>query len=214
MKRSLIIFIIILLSVAVGYFAKNPIDVFPRRESTDIVIVVMDAWAVFPWKMEDAQTAEDEIKIRTWIDWWENDVQDNIKTVMVPFLSWARENGVAIVFSNMVEVGWDSSLSPLVEQEKYNEPIINLTDDLDVFLKGKGINIIYYIGHATNNCILGKPTGMKAMAAIGYEVILVGDGSLSGEYQGLTNEEALAMAEDLGSITTSKEIMRLYGENK
>jgi hypothetical protein len=175
-----------------------------------IAVVVMDVWEEYPWQLEDAENEEARGKIQVWRDWWYGEVQDNLRDKVVPFLTWARLNNITVVFSNMAEEGWDKSLSPLVEHNIYNEPIINLTGDLDVYLEAKNIETIYYVGYATNNCVVGKPTGMKAMAGLDYKVVLVEDCSLSGAYQILTHSEALELAVELGEITTSREVMEKF----
>lgn len=177
----------------------------------DIVVVVMDTWETFPWEVEDAN--EDQVleHIEVWRDWWYGDVQENVQNELVPFLMWARENEITVVFSNMVVADWDYQMNSLTEWRKYNEPIINLTDDLDTFLKAKGVKRIYYVGYATNNCIIGKPTGMKAMSESGYDVVLLEDCSLSGAFQQLNHEEAIEYIWGIGEVTTSEEVKAEFG---
>lgn len=207
-KKVLLSIIVILIIVAFAVVGVDYYLTMPRNVS----IVVMDAWETFPWKLEEAESDEAREKVQTWNDWWYGDVQENLENKVVPFLTWARENDITIVFSNMVNEGWDNSLNPILRQEIYNEPIINLASDLDAYLEAREVKTIYYVGYATNNCVWGKPTGMKAMSELGYKVILVEDCSLSGAYQNWTHEETLAHIMEIGGITTSEEVIARYSE--
>lgn len=185
-----------------------------KVDKSNVLILVMDAWDEFPWaNVNDNMESEQIEKMNEWIDWWETDVFEVTNEKIAPLLRFARENGVEIVFSNMVELGWNYTIAPELEHKKFNEPIINLTDDLDAYMRGKGLDTILYAGFATNNCILGKPTGMKIMHEIGYSVILIRDCSLSGAHQVLTDEEAINYIEELGSITTSEEMFERLGND-
>ena len=212
MKDRIVLGIIVL--SALGVLALNLFNVM-KPDKDDIAILVMDTWQTFPHKEENAVNAEAIVKIIEWNRWWYNDVQEVVETKIVPLLEWAREQDVVIVYSNLGEqgAGWDTTLNPLLEQDKYNEPIINGTGELDQYLKDKGIDKIYYCGFAINNCILGKPTGMKAMRETGYEVNLIQDASLSGEYQVLTHEEALEyMDKELDAgFTTVEKLEKKFG---
>jgi nicotinamidase-related amidase len=81
---------------------------------------------------------------------------------------------------------------------------------LDAYLKGKEIHTIYYAGYATNNCVWGNPTGIKAMSELGYNVVLIEDASLSGAYQLLSHEQVLEKIQKVGGLTTVNEVMRMY----
>lgn len=218
-KKSFILLAVIGLLVICGgvfwgdnlYHAVNHMVV--RRDISmvkieKVAIVFIDVWATSPWRIEDYPDADAEMKMKVtaWESYFDNDIPLNMEEKLLPFLDFARQKHITIVFSSQVY-----ELSPLVEQKKYDEPIINLGTDLDAYLKGKGISTILYAGYATNNCVLGRPTGIRAMSQLGYNVILVKDCSLPAPYQAVSYEDALNEIEKVGSITTSDEVMRLFG---
>ena len=194
-----------------GSFCSNDNKTIKDVEKNDVVIVFMDVWEEFPWNYENAEllalqenisVEEAKDRIEVWLDWWENEVAVNIQEKIIPLLEFARSNDIEIVFSRNYE-----RLSHDLKNLSYREPIINLTDDLDAYLKGKGIDTIIYAGYALNNCILGNPTGVRAMAGLKYNVIVIRDATLTGAYQFVSEEEAIAEIEQVGSFTTVSEVM-------
>lgn len=201
---------IVVMFVFINNDAVKGVDDIDKGKS---MILVMDTWEEFPWKIDMENATEEAIEqYETWVEWWDTDVKQIMREIIAPLLKYARENGITIVFSNMVEEGWNSTIDSSLGHKIYNEPIINLTGDLVAYMKGKKLDTILYVGFATNNCILGKPTGMKAMNELGYDVVLLKDCSLSGAYQSLTDVEALALADEYGLITTSDEVIEHFGE--
>ena len=128
----------------------------------DTALVLIDVWEKKPnfW-------AEDAYE---WIDWWDNDVTPNVDNKIVPLLEKAREHNMTIIFSSPY-----FALSPKTEQLTYGEPIINRTTDLDLFLKAKGIKNIIYAGYAINMCVLIRPTGIREMHRLGYDIEVLED---------------------------------------
>lgn len=172
----------------------------------------MDVWAKFPHDPASYEDPEAQQEIEDLNEWWYGDVQEVVEDKIVPFVDWARGMGIPMVFSNMVDQDWDYEINPLLKWRVYNEPIINRTNDLDVYLKAYNVKTIYYVGFATNNCIIGKPTGIKAMSKLGYDVVLLQDASLSGDYQILTHEQAInaIVNEYHGKLSTTEEVKRNY----
>ncbi|MFA5300772.1 MAG: isochorismatase family protein [Lutibacter sp.] len=190
------------------------INLINATNKDNVCILFMDVWNELPWSydrvdelMELQNIDENEAKHRidVWLEWWNKDVAVHSKNVIVPLLKFVRENNLEIIFSRN---GVD--LLPELENLIYKEPIINLSDDLDAYLKGKGLKTIYYAGYATNNCVWGNSTGMKNMAWLGYNVILIKDASLPIPYQVLTYEEVLVEISKVGEFITVKEFMEKY----
>ena len=210
MKNKIVAIILI-----IGIMAGIGLNVYNHMTKCkyEIVILVMDVWKTLPHEVQPTTDVEDAVKIIEWNRWWYNDVEKVVEDKIVPLLEWARGKNIKIVFSNLGYPNWDVTLNPLLEQDKYNEPIINQTSDLDNYLKSKEIDKIYYCGFAINNCILGKPTGMRRMYDLGYEVNLIEDAALSSEYQAITHEEAIEfMIKNLETgFTTVEDFERIYG---
>jgi len=62
-----------------------------------------------------------------------------------------------------------------------DEPMVFYTDQLDDYLKARGIDTLIYTGFATDMCVLGSEGGGHAMLARGYRCILVRDGTVGVE---------------------------------
>lgn len=139
-----------------------PLPKTTNNSLPDTALVLIDIWEKKPdfW-------AEDAYE---WIDWWENDITPNVDNKILPLLEKARAYNMTIVFSSPC-----FALSPKVEQLVYGEPIINRTADLDLFLKAKGIKNIIYAGYAINYCVLIRPTGIRVMYNLGYNIEVLED---------------------------------------
>jgi len=153
----------------------------------DTALVLIDVWEEKPdfW-------ADDAYE---WIDWWENDITPNVDNKILPLLEKAREHNMTIIFSSPY-----FPLSPKVDQLTYGEPIINRTSDLDLFLKAKGIKNIIYAGYAINVCVLIRPTGIRVMHSLGYDIELLEDCTSAAPAVPFTYEMAV---EDLESMEVS-----------
>lgn len=173
-------------------------------EGSEFVILAMDAWNEHPYKPDDVADPDDKAIIQGYNEWFDSDVLPNLRDKLVPMLDFARQNDIAVVFS---QNGYP--LSTELDTLEFGEPIINHTEDLDAYLRGRGITTIMYTGYATNVCILGRPTGIRAMSELGYNIVLIKDCSVPLPGYDLTYEEALDEIEQLGSITTSDEVRRL-----
>jgi len=167
----------------------------------DTALVLIDVWEKKPdfW-------ADDAYE---WIDWWENDITPNVDNKILPLLEKAREYNMTIVFSSPY-----IALSPKVGQLEYGEPIINRTADLDLFLKAKGIKNIIYAGYSINVCVLIRPTGIRAMHSLGYDIELLEDCTSTTPAVPFTYEMAVEDLEsmDVAFITSQDLFDRLEGK--
>lgn len=175
----------------------------PAPSLPNTALVLIDVWEKRPdfWP-DDAYE---------WIDWWENDVIPNVDNKILPLLKKAREHNMTIIFSSSV-----IALSPKMEQLIYGEPIINRTDDLDVFLKAKGITNIIYAGYSINICVLIRPTGIRAMHSLGYTIELLLDCTSTTPGIPFTYEMAIEELESMGvALITSQDLFdRLDGKGQ
>jgi hypothetical protein len=130
-----------------------------------------------------------------WVGWWNNDVVHNIDNKVLPLLDWARQSGLAIVFTSE---GGIEELATELEIGRHDDPVINDCAELDAYLKERGITTIYYAGYATNICVLEWSTGMRMMHSLGYETVLVEDCSLAIPAYAYTGE--MALGEIRGSL--------------
>lgn len=213
-KAVSVILIAILLVVGVVFSVWGYNKTHSNRDG--IAVLFMDVWGEFPWsynnvdvlaKQENISMEEAEFRITEWLKWWDNEVPVNIKEKILPLLKFARENNIEIVFSRNGVV-----LAPELENLIYKEPIINKTEDLDAYLKGKHIKKIYYAGYATNNCVWGNLTGMKAMSKLGYNVTLIKDASLPIPYQILSYDQVLEEMDKVGDIIYLDDFIKMYGD--
>ena len=167
----------------------------------DTALVLIDVWEKKPdfW-------ADDAYE---WIDWWENDITPNVDNKILPLLEKAREYNMTIAFSSPY-----IALSPKVGQLEYGEPIINRTADLDLFLKAKGIKNIIYAGYSINVCVLIRPTGIRAMHSLGYDIELLEDCTSTTPAVPFTYEMAVEDLEsmDVAFITSQDLFDRLEGK--
>jgi len=178
-----------------------PLPQTTNNSLPDTALVLIDIWEKKPdfW-------ADDAYE---WIDWWENDITPNVDNKILPLLEKAREYNVTIVFSSPY-----IALSPKVEQLVYGEPIINRTADLDLFLKAKGIKNIIYAGYSINVCVLIRPTGIRAMHSLGYDIELLEDCTSAAPAIPFTYEMAVEDLEsmDVAFITSQDLFDRLEGK--
>ena len=167
-------------------------------------ILFIDVWAEAP--IEYWETNASEHLQELWLNWWNEEVIPRTGNKILPLLEFARENGIAVVFVN--GAGW--KLASELRAHKFDEVITRSPNDLDEYLKGRGINTILYAGYATNVCILSRPTGMRAMNGLGYNVVLIEDCALSGSEVGYTHEQAIdEINEWFGGTVTFDELQRL-----
>src|SRR3972149_4054324 len=115
-------------------------------------------------------------------DGWNQRMRDIIATRIAPALEAARERGLLIVHAKS-----------LPEESHYVTPrdgevVLDarnwITDDLelDVILRKNRITTLFYMGFATNICVLDRQYGIVRMEELGYQTILLRDGTASLEY--------------------------------
>jgi nicotinamidase-related amidase len=78
--------------------------------------------------------------------------------------------------------------SPLVRMKRAEivspqggEPLFFYTDQLDEYLKARGVETLIYAGFATDMCVLGAEGAARPMLALGYRCILIRDGTVGVE---------------------------------
>jgi len=62
-----------------------------------------------------------------------------------------------------------------------DEPLVFYTDQLDAYLKERGIETLIYTGFATDMCVLGADGGARPMLGLGYRCILMRDATVGVE---------------------------------
>jgi nicotinamidase-related amidase len=123
------------------------------------------------------------------VDVWESGANDGhiertkkIIPTIYEILQAARENHMVIIHAP-AQSKEDDMVSPL-PGEIVLDSFDNIPDDeeLDMILKHYDIQTLFYVGFATNMCVLDRPYGMKRMYSLGYEVILVRDATTAVEF--------------------------------
>lgn len=206
-KTRKLLIIPLCLMIVVAYCFVNESLLSPAQVTgaglPNTALVLIDVWEKKPdfW-------ADDAYE---WIDWWENDITPNVDNKILPLLEKAREHNMTIIFSSPY-----IALSPKVEQLVYGEPIINRTGDLDLFLKAKGIKNIIYAGYSINICVLIRPTGIRAMHSLGYDIELLEDCTSTTPAVPFTYEMAVEDLESMGvAFITSQDLFdRLDGKGQ
>lgn len=62
-----------------------------------------------------------------------------------------------------------------------DEPLVFYTDQLDEYLRERGIENLIYAGFATDMCVLGAAGGARPMLGLGHRCILMRDGTVGVE---------------------------------
>ena len=152
------------------------------KESDNFVVVFIDTWNDKPW-----------YGVPDWELWWENEVIPHCKNVLVPLRQYLVNNNANVVFS---PAGFKiyKGFNPI------NEPVLNETVELIDYLRIHEIKTVYYVGYATNVCVLNRPTGIKEMSRLGCHTYLVEDATVALEGVGYTYNEAIALAEEVGTV--------------
>jgi len=167
-------------------------------------ILFMDVWAEAPIEYWEANASEYLQEL--WLKCWNEEVTLHMYAKVLPLLEFARENDIEVIFAN--GEGW--KLHPDLRAYEHNELVTESANELDEYLKARNIDTILYAGYATNVCILVRPTGMRAMNDLGYNVVLIEDVSLSGPEVGYTHEQAISeINEWFGGTTTFDELRGL-----
>lgn len=81
-------------------------------------------------------------------------------------------------------------MSPLIEVRD-DDVLLQTGQQLHELCRDRGLLHLIYAGFATNWCVLGRDYGMRAMAARGYNLILLRDATMGVEYPD-TLEELMA----------------------
>lgn len=123
------------------------------------------------------------------VDVWESGTNDGhteraqeIIPTIYEALQAARENHMVIIHAPAQEEEAEM-VSPLTSEimlDSFNQ--IPDDEELDMILKHYNVRTLFYVGFATNMCVLDNPYGMKRMHSLGYEVILVRDATTAVEF--------------------------------
>ncbi len=105
-----------------------------------------------------------------------------ISTNIYDVLQAARENNMLIIHAPALGVESDI-VRPLA-----NEIVLDssnwIPDDkeLHIILLHHNIKTLFYVGFATDDCVLNRPYGIKRMLGLGYQTILLRDATSSMEF--------------------------------
>ena len=72
--------------------------------------------------------------------------------------------------------------------------LVVTTEQFDDWLRGQGIDTLLYTGFSANLCILDSPAAIKAMAALGYRCVILGQATTADQFPE-TNRIALPHAQ-------------------
>ena len=102
--------------------------------------------------------------------------------IIYEILQAAREMNMLIVHAPALEQQAD--MVRRLPGEILVDSADQIPDDLelDMVLKHYGVRTLFYVGFATNMCILDRPYGMKRMRSLGYDVILIRDATTAVEF--------------------------------
>ncbi len=109
-------------------------------------------------------------------------------------------------------------MSPMIDVRD-DEELLETGDQLHALCEKRGIVHLIYAGFATNWCILGRNYGMRAMAARGYNLILLRDATMGVEYpdtldQCMATELAIREAEtQLGFSASNSDFLTACEQN-
>lgn len=100
-----------------------------------------------------------------------------------PLLELMRQHGVYIIHAPHGQ-----EISPLATP-KPGEFVLEfaptsfgaLRDALSQHLQSRRLHTLFYAGYASNWCVLNRPTGVIAMAQLGYEIVLIRDCTIAFE---------------------------------
>lgn len=113
---------------------------------------------------------------------WDERKQEITSTTILDVLQATRENNMLIIHAPSLGAISDI-VSPLA-----NEIVLDssnwIPDDkeLHVILLRHNIKTLFYVGYATDICILDRPYGIKRMHGLGYQTILLRDCTGTLEY--------------------------------
>jgi nicotinamidase-related amidase len=78
--------------------------------------------------------------------------------------------------------GWQHlDVAPPV-RPRAGDTMIATTQQLDAWLRERGITTLLYTGFATNLCILDSPAAMKAMRGLGYRCVILREATMAVEF--------------------------------
>lgn len=109
---------------------------------------------------------------------------DMVMPNMLSVLESARANDMLVIhaFEGYPE-------AKAVESTDKSEPIVSDTLELDSILRQGNITTLFYMGFATNLCVIEKPYGIRKMHELGYKIILIRDCTAAVEYPDTADDE-------------------------
>jgi len=156
-----------------GYYdaGSDPVSshFFPEHKSIPVneaALILVDVW-----------------EIPTSGKWLHERQQEITSTNIYNVLQAARENNMLIIHAPAADDAISHIVSPLA-----NEIVLDSSNwipdniELHLILLKYDIKTLFYVGFATNDCILDRPYGIKQMHHFDYQIILLRDGTLGNEF--------------------------------
>lgn len=149
-------------------------------------------------------------------------VDDNVRSHIVPLLEAGRDSGLLIVHTPHLETTGKNQgythhhLVVPVNGEIVVDMVSDASRVLARILRARGIDTLLYAGYASNMCVMNNDTGINNMRALGFNIVLVRDASLSFEfplYVGSVEDGAIHKAmviyieSQYGASTTVKQVV-------
>jgi nicotinamidase-related amidase len=78
--------------------------------------------------------------------------------------------------------GWERLDAAEPARPQPGEMMIVTTEQLDAWLRSRGIDTLLYMGFCTNLCILDSPAAMRALAGLGYRCVILREATMAVEF--------------------------------
>ena len=122
-------------------------------------------------------------------DGWDEREREINSTTLLDVLQAARENNMLIIHAPALGTISDV-VSPLAGEIVLDSSNWMPDDkELHVLLLRHNVKTLFYVGYATNVCVLNRPYGIKRMHDLGYRTILVRDCTAALEYHDTLEEK-------------------------
>ena len=158
------------------------------------------------------------------MDVWDSSVNDgfakrleqNIVEKLFPAVTYARSVGINIIHSPHLTNG-KHKIHPLCTPIPGEKVVDGATEqqDLEDFLISKNIQYVFYVGYASNMCLLMRPTGIPELVHMGFRTVFIRDASLAVESpffpMGTTHEVMTSVYETYGSSISVDEFLTGIG---
>lgn len=200
----IVFFVLVLVAGCLALMWPNDTSI-KSIDKDKIAVVVVDPWADAPWSLTGRWTGNKDHR-DTWIKWWTTDVQNHMEEVLAPFVDYCRKKDITVIFSAQGHL-----VAEPFNHLEYIEPDISRTKDLNIYLRAKGINTIFYTGYSANLCVMDRPTGIRKMVEEGFNVVLIEDATLPVPEYSFTLEEVKDEVKLYRDVITIDEFKELIG---